>query len=88
MEIRKGIYALKQASLIANAQLTALLAKYGYYPAPRTLSLWRHYNPNINFCLMVNDFGIKYISKHNADHLVQALQDLYTISMDWKGELY
>jgi hypothetical protein len=36
IEIRKGMYGLKQAGLIANVRLTAHLAKYGYAPTPRT----------------------------------------------------
>jgi hypothetical protein len=34
MEIRKGMYGIKQAGLIANVCLTAHLAKYGYTPTP------------------------------------------------------
>jgi hypothetical protein len=36
MEIRKSMYGLKQADLIANVRLTAHLAKYGYTPTPRS----------------------------------------------------
>jgi hypothetical protein len=88
MEIRKGMYGLKEAGLIANVRLTAHLAKYGYTPAPQTPGLWCHESHNVSFCPVVDDFGIKYVGKHNAGHLVKALQNLYTISTDWKGELY
>jgi hypothetical protein len=89
MEICKGMYGLKQAGLIANVRLTAHLAKYGYTPTPRTPGLWCHQSRNVSlFCLVVNDFGVKYVGKHNADHLIKALQDLSTISTGWKGELY
>ncbi len=88
IEIRKRMYGIKQAGLIANVRLTAHLAKYGYAPTPRTPGLWRHHTCNISFCLVIDDFGVKYVGQHNADHLVKALQNLYTISTDWKGELY
>jgi hypothetical protein len=88
MEIRKGMYGLKQANLIANVCLTAHLAKYGYTPTPRTPGLRCHESRNVSFCLIADDFGVKYVGKHNADHLVKALQDLHKISTDWKGELY
>ena len=37
---------------------------------------------------MVDDFGVKYVGKDTADHLIQALKNLYTISIDWTGSLY
>ena len=37
---------------------------------------------------MVDDFGVKYVGKETADHLIQALQKLYTISVNWTGSLY
>jgi hypothetical protein len=88
IEIRKGMYGLKQAGLIANQRLTKHLATHGYFPTPRTPGLWRHRTRNIAFSLVVNYFRIKYVGKENAEHLVKALADLYTISTDWKGELY
>ena len=60
IEIRKRMYGIKQAGLIANVRLTAHLAKYGYAPTPRTPGLWRHHTCNISFCLVIDDFGVKY----------------------------
>ena len=42
----------------------------------------------INFCLVVDDFGVKYGFKEHADHLDKPLQELYTITTDWEGGLY
>jgi hypothetical protein len=88
IEIRKGMYGLKQAGLLANQRLTKHLATYGYSPTPRTPGLWRHHTRNIAFSLVVDDFGIKYVGKDNADHLLNALKNLYTITTDWTGSLY
>ena len=33
-------------------------------------------------------YRVKYIGKENADHLIQALQKLYTISIDWTGYIF
>jgi hypothetical protein len=35
IEIHKGMYGLKWASLLANLRLKAHLAKFGYHPTPR-----------------------------------------------------
>jgi hypothetical protein len=40
IEIRKGMYGLKQAGLLANQLLKTRLAPFGYYPARHTPGLW------------------------------------------------
>ena len=42
----------------------------------------------IQFTLVVDDFGVKYIGKENAMHLINALKQEYDAKADWKGELY
>jgi hypothetical protein len=42
IEIRKGIYGLKQAGLLANQILQKRLAPFGYYPAQHIPGLWLH----------------------------------------------
>ena len=79
---------LKQAGRIANDQLKSHLAHFGFAPVPRTPELWKHATKPITFSLVVDDIGIKYISKDNANHFIQALQKLYTISIDRTGSLF
>ena len=88
MEIRKGMPGLKQAGKIANNRLALHLASFGYFPVPRTPALWRQESKPITFSLVVDDFGVKYVGKDNADHLIQALKKMFTISIDWDGELF
>jgi hypothetical protein len=88
IEIRKGMYGLKQAGILANQRLQKHLATHGYFSAPRTPGLWKHATRDVHFSLVVNDFGVKYVGKENAQHLVDALASLYEVSTDWAGELY
>ena len=88
LEIRKCMPGLKQAGRIANDQLKAHLAHVGSAPVPRTPALWKHTAKPITFSLVIDDFGVKYIGKENADHHIQSLQKLYTISIDWTGYLF
>ena len=88
LEILKGMPGLKQAGRIANDQLTAHLAHFGFAPVHRTPALRKHNTKPIISSLFVDDFGVKYIGKENANHLIQALQKLYTISIDWTGSLF
>ena len=70
IKIRQGMPGLKQAGLIANDRLTRHLAKFGYTPSTKTPALWRHSPRNISFSLVVDDFGVKYVGKDNADHII------------------
>ena len=88
MEIRKGMPGLKQAGLLANQRLRTHLAKYGYHPMDRTPALWCHDTRPITFTLVVDGFGIKYVGKTHANHLIASIQALYSISLDWTGSLY
>jgi hypothetical protein len=72
-EIRKGMYGLKEAGLLANQLLQTRLAPFGYYPARHTLGLWLHKTRPISFTLVVNDFAVKYVGKQHAEHPRSAL---------------
>jgi hypothetical protein len=40
IEIRKGMYGLKKAGLLANQLLQKRLAPFGYHPAQHTPGIW------------------------------------------------
>jgi hypothetical protein len=88
LEIQKGMYGLKQAGILANQRLTTHLAQYGYHPTPCTPGLWRHATTSLTFLLVVDDFGLKYTDKADAEHLVKTLAVLYQVSTGWTGTLY
>jgi hypothetical protein len=88
VEIRKGMYGLPQAGILANKRLKKHLAKSGYHETPRTPGLFRHETRPITFCLVVDDFGIKYVGKEHADHLLDTLRTQYTMTTDWEGKNY
>jgi hypothetical protein len=73
IEVRKGMYGLKQAGLLANQLLQTRLEPFGYYPARHTPGLWLHKNRPISFTLVMDDFAVKYIGKQHAEHLRNAL---------------
>jgi hypothetical protein len=80
IEIRKGIYGLKQAGLLANQLLQTCLALSGYYPARHTPGLWLHKTRPISFTLVVDDFAVKYVGKQHAEHLRNALLQTYELT--------
>lgn len=88
VEIRKAIYGLPQAGILANKLLKKRLRPEGYYEVAHTPGLWKHVTRPICFTLVVDDFGVKYTGEEHAQHLIKALQKTYKISIDWTGSLY
>ena len=88
METRKGMYSLPQAGMIDNKLLKKFLAKYGYYEVKHTPWFFRHNFWTISFTLVVNNFGVNYVGKEHAKHLLWSLREYYTVSTDWTGGLY
>jgi hypothetical protein len=88
IEIRKGMYGLKQAGLLANQLLQKRVAPFGYYPTRHTPGIWLHKTRPISFSLIVDDFAVKYMGKQHANHLRNALLQSYELTTDWEGKVY
>jgi hypothetical protein len=88
IEIRKGVYGLKQACVLANQLLQKRLSPFGYFPARHTPGMWLHKRRSIAFSLRVDDFTFKYMDKQHADHLRDALLHRYELTTDWEGKVY
>ena len=63
LKIRKGMYGIPQAVLIANKLLGKRLAKHEYTQSKIVTRLWTHKWRPIQFTLILNDFGVKYLGK-------------------------
>ena len=84
LEVWKAIYGLPQAGALANNQLKKFLAPDGYYEVAHIPVLWRHATRPIQFSLVVDNFGVKYVGKKNVEHLVHCLKKNYAkVSEDW-----
>ena len=89
IEIRKGMYGLPQAGMLANQLLKWRLAKHGYYEVRHTPSYWRHMWQPIDFTLVIDDFGMGYEDNEHTLHLLQTLCQYYeAVSVNWTGTLY
>ena len=83
-----GMYGLPQLGLIANELLKKRLNEHGYRQSKLVPGLWRHDTQPIQFSLVVDDFGIKYIGEEHAMHLKQVIEMHYKLTCDWTGTLY
>jgi len=65
-----------QAGKISNNQLIEYLKPHGYIECPITPGLWKHKTRDIQSCLVVNDFGIKYTKEEDILHLKTILEKI------------
>jgi hypothetical protein len=82
IEIQKVMYGLPQAGILTNKLLQPRLALDGYCPTEHTHALWKHETRPVWLSLIVDDFGIKYIGRDSAEHLMVSIKKKYDISSD------
>ena len=88
IKIQKGMPGLKQAAILAYQHLKNCLEPFGYEPIEGTVGLWHHKTHPMKFCLCVDDFGIKYWSKSDAEHLCNAIGKNFRCTVDHEGKNY
>ena len=88
LEMRRAVWGLPQAGILANKLLRKRLLPHGYFECNNTPGLWKHEWKPISFTLVVDDFGVKYVGKEHADHLIQCIKQKYELTEDWSGNLY
>ena len=84
----KGMYGLPQAGLLANELLEKRLNENGYRQSKLVPGLWKHDWQPIQFTLVVDDFGVKYVGEEHAKHLQATLERHYKVTQDWAGTRY
>jgi hypothetical protein len=40
------------------------------------------------FCVVVDDFGVEYEGRDNAQHLIDGIASAYKMTTDWTGTAY
>ena len=88
VEIRKGMYGLSQAGIIAQELLEKRLNKHGYFQSKTTPGLWTHKWRPICFTLVVYDFGVKYAGRKHAEHLLSVIKANYECKAELDGARY
>jgi hypothetical protein len=88
LEMRHAVWGLPQAGILANKKLRQKLALFGYHKCIDTPGLWKHESRPLTFTLVVDDFGVKYEKKEDADHLISSIKSTYRLTKDWMGNLY
>ena len=87
IKIKRGMYGLKQAAILAYQELKKNLKTYGYHPIIGTVGLWQHETRPTKFCVCVDDFGVKYFLQDDANHLINSLKKHYKCRLTGKEEI-
>ena len=85
-KVIRGMYGLPQAGSNSHDELEERLNKEGYYKSPLVPALWKHKTRPTQFVLIVDDFGIKYFTKDDLDHLADTLKRYYDVKVDPEGK--
>ena len=80
--MRRTVWGLPQAGILANKKLRWKLAPFGYFEHINTPGLWYHVSRPILSTLAVDDFGVKYVNKDDVDHLVSSIKSTYKLTKD------
>jgi hypothetical protein len=88
IKMRQAMWGLPQAGILANKRLRRKLAPLGCTECVNTPGLWKHETQPNSFTLVVDNFGVKYVSKNNVDHLITSIKTTYTLTEDWTGNLH
>ena len=82
------MYGLPQLGLLANELLEKRLNKHGNRQSKLVPGLWKHSMRPIQFMLVLDNFGVKYLVEERALHLKKALEGNYKVTTDWTGARY
>jgi hypothetical protein len=85
-KICQGCYSLPQAGIFANNLLQSRLVAEGYYEAASTPGLWHHKWCPVQFCLIVDNFGIKYVGLKHFNHLLDLLKKYHGVQVNMAGD--
>ena len=64
------------------------MEKYDYFQSDKTPGFWTHKWRPISFTLLMDDFGVKYVGKEHANHLISVPEEHYVVKKDWLGKKY
>ena len=88
LDICKGMYVFTQTWRLSNDILAKWVEPKGCLKLKHTPGLLRHKWRPILLSLVVENFGVKYVGKEHANHLIPAIREFYPVAEDWNGILY
>jgi hypothetical protein len=88
VEAKRCMHGIPQSGLLVNKLIEKQLNKHGYRQSKLVPGLWRHNTRLVQFTLVVDNFGVKYVGEEHANHLKQVMEEHYTLTCNWTGTGY
>ena len=87
-KICQGCYGLPQAGILANDLLRSRLVAEGFYKAVSTPGLWCHKWQPLQLCLIVDNFGVKYVGIEHFNYLLDLLKKFHGVQFNMDGNKF
>ncbi len=84
-EICQGCYGLPQAGILANDLLRSRLVAEGFCKAASTPGLWCHKWRPLQFCLIMDYFGVEYVGIEHFNYLLELLKKFHGVQFNMAG---
>jgi hypothetical protein len=88
IKMRRAVWGLPQAGILANKRLRQKLAPFGYSECINTPGLWHHESRPITSIFVVDNIGVKFVNRDDVDHLIARIKKTYNLTKDWSGNSY
>ena len=85
-KVVRGMYGLPQSGSNSHDEIEQRLNKEGYFKSPLVPALWKHNKRPTQLVLVVNDFGIKYFTIDDLNHLKDTLKQYYDVKLNPEGK--
>ena len=82
------MYDLPQLDILAQKLLEIRINDQDYFQSTLVPGLWKHRRRPVQFTLVVDNFGVKYVGEEHAQHLVYTIKGHYDIETNWKGDKF
>ena len=83
IQTNQSMYGLLQAGLLANEIPKKRLKNRGYRQSKLVPQFWTHNWRPVQFTLIVDNFGVKYVGEDHAIHLKNVIEENYTVTKEW-----
>ena len=88
IKIKKGMYGLQEAAILAYDQSAKFLNNYGYSHVQGTADLWKYETKRTTFCLCVDDIALNYYSQEDLQYFLTSIKNHYDYHTDYQGTNY
>ena len=75
IQANRGMYGLPQAGLLANELQEKRINKRGYQQSKLVPGVWTHDCRPVQFTLVVDKFGVKYVGDEHEIHLRNTIEE-------------